>query len=206
MRLDVRIIAATNKDLKPQIAAGLFREDLFYRLNVVPIRMPPLRERPEDIETLARHFLNLAAGEGLPRRTLANDAADLLSRQVWPGNVRELRNFVYRLALLARDNQIDAATVTDMIEAEPGDGDLHSDQAADLDSAVRHWLDTSMPPPGTIHAEAVAALERPLFAAVLRQTGGNQLRAANLLGINRNTLRKRLSDLDIDPDGFSARN
>ncbi len=203
--LDVRIVAATNKDLKPRIAAGLFREDLYYRLNVVPIRMPPLRERPEDIEALARHFLNLAAGEGLPRRTLGTDAADLLSRQTWPGNVRELKNFVYRLALLARDTQIDNATVVDMIEAESGESGSHSDQPIDLDNAVRHWLDATVLAPGTIHAEAVAALERPLFAAVLRQTAGNQLRAANLLGINRNTLRKRLSDLEIDPDGFSMR-
>jgi two-component system nitrogen regulation response regulator GlnG len=205
VRLDVRIVAATNKDLKPQIAAGLFREDLFYRLNVVPIRMPPLRERPEDIDALARHFLNLAAGEGLPRRTLANDAAELLARQPWPGNVRELRNFVYRLALLARDNQIDAATVADMISAEPAEGGQHSDQPADLDSAVRRWLDATSPAAGTIHDEAVAALERPLFAEVLRQTGGNQLRAASLLGINRNTLRKRLSDLGIDPEDFAGR-
>jgi two-component system nitrogen regulation response regulator GlnG len=205
VRLDVRIIAATNKDLKPQIAAGLFREDLFYRLNVVPIRMPPLRERPEDIEALARHFLNLAAGEGLPRRTLSSDAADLLSRQPWPGNVRELRNFIYRLALLARDNQIDAATVADMIESEPAEAGEPAEQATDLDSAVRRWLGSRNPPPGTIHAQAVAALERPLFAEVLRQTGGNQLRAAQLLGINRNTLRKRLCDLDIDPDDHSRR-
>jgi two-component system nitrogen regulation response regulator GlnG len=205
VRLDVRIIAATNKDLKPQIAAGLFREDLFYRLNVVPIRMPPLRERPEDIEALARHFLNLAAGEGLPRRTLASDAADLLSRQPWPGNVRELKNFIYRLALLARDNQIDAATVADMIESERGEAGAQAEAPVDFDSAVRRWLDDFAPAPGTVHDEAVAALERPLFAEILRQTGGNQLRAASLLGINRNTLRKRLNDLDIDPDGFSAR-
>jgi two-component system nitrogen regulation response regulator GlnG len=204
VRLDVRIIAATNKDLKPQIAAGLFREDLFYRLNVVPIRMPPLRERPEDIEALARHFLNLAAGEGLPRRSLGSDAADLLSRQPWPGNVRELKNFIYRLALLARDNQIDAATVADMIETERGEAGAQAEAPVDFDSAVRRWLDDFAPSPGTVHDEAVAALERPLFAEILRQTGGNQLRAASLLGINRNTLRKRLNDLDIDPDGFSA--
>jgi len=205
VRLDVRIIAATNKDLKPQIAVGQFREDLFYRLNVVPIRMPPLRERPEDIEALARHFLNLAAGEGLPRRTLASDAADLLSRQPWPGNVRELKNFIYRLTLLARDNQIDAATVADMIETERGEAVVQAEASVDFDSAVRRWLDDFAPSPGTVHDEAMTALERPLFAEILRQTGGNQLRAASLLGINRNTLRKRLNDLDIDPDGFSAR-
>ncbi|MCB2063034.1 MAG: sigma-54-dependent Fis family transcriptional regulator [Novosphingobium sp.] len=205
VRLDARIIAATNKDLKPQIAAGLFREDLFYRLNVVPITMPPLRERPEDIEALTRHFLNLAAREGLPRRTLGEDAAELLSRQPWRGNVRELRNFVYRLALLARDNQIDAAAVNDLFEAEPGDNTSHPDREIDLDSAVRSWLDANRPEPGNIHAQAVAAVERPLFAAILAQTGGNQIRAASLLGINRNTLRKRLNDLELDPDAFAGR-
>ena len=92
-----------------------------------------------------------------------------------------------------------------LIEAESGDPGPHNDQSVDLDSAVRHWLDATVLAPGTIHAEAVAALERPLFAAVLRQTSGNQLRAASLLGINRNTLRKRLSDLEIDPDGFPSR-
>ena len=175
VRLDVRIIAATNKDLKPQIAAGLFREDLFYRLNVVPIQMPPLRDRPEDIEALARHFLKQAAGEGLPLRTLDAQAADLLTRQSWPGNVRELKNFVYRLALLARDNHIDALTVADLLEAEPARGFAAQEQPIDLDRAVQQWLETTNPAPGTIHAQAVAALERPLFAAVMSQTGGNQL-------------------------------
>jgi len=205
VRTDVRIIAATNKDLKPQIAAGLFREDLYYRLNVVPIQMPPLRDRPEDIEALARHFLIQAAGEGLPRRTLGEDAADLLSRQTWRGNVRELRNFIYRLALLARDNRIDAATVADMLESEPLDASVTPGQGPDLASAVRLWLDVERPPDGAIYDEAIAALERPLFAAVLSETGGNQLRAASLLGINRNTLRKRLSELELDPDRFSSR-
>ncbi len=205
VRTDVRIIAATNKDLKPQIAAGLFREDLYYRLNVVPIQMPPLRDRPEDIEALARHFLIQAAGEGLPRRTLSEDAADLLSRQTWRGNVRELRNFIYRLALLARDNRIDAATVADMLESEPLDASAPAGQGPDLASAVRLWLEVERPPDGTIYDEAVAALERPLFAAVLSETGGNQLRAASLLGINRNTLRKRLSELELGPDRFSSR-
>ena len=167
--------------------------------------MPPLRDRPEDIEALARHFLKQAAGEGLPLRTLDAQAADLLTRQSWPGNVRELKNFVYRLALLARDNHIDALTVADLLEAEPARGFAAQEQPIDLDRAVQQWLETTNPAPGTIHAQAVAALERPLFAAVMSQTGGNQLRASSLLGINRNTLRKRLSELEIDPDAFAKR-
>src|SRR5205085_11817851 len=103
---DVRIIAATNRDLAPMIAHGRFREDLYYRLNVVPIHLPPLRERTGDVEPLARHFLRLAAQEGLPLRRLSTEAGALLASQPWRGNVRELRNVIYRLALLAREEEI----------------------------------------------------------------------------------------------------
>ena len=193
--VDVRIVAATNKDLAPMIAAGLFREDLFYRLNVVPITLPPLRERADDIPALARHFLQQAAGEGLPRRRLSDAAATQLSQQAWRGNVRELRNFIYRLALLAREDQIDPAALEPLLvqqNAEPGG-------AIDFDGAVIGWLRAHEPEVGTVYGAALAAFERPLLADALRRTGGNQLRAAQLLGINRNTLRKRLTELAIDP-------
>ncbi|MCK9543470.1 MAG: nitrogen regulation protein NR(I) [Novosphingobium sp.] len=205
VRLDVRIVAATNKDLEPLIAAGQFREDLYYRLNVVPIHMPALRERRDDIEALARHFLQLAAADGLPRRQLSPDAAELLTRQNWRGNVRELKNFIYRLALLAREDMIDAETVTPLLEdARVSSGGSEGD-TADLDHAVLRWLDHTRPAPGTVYHAALAAVERPLFMEVLRETGGNQVRAAQLLGINRNTLRKRLSELELDPDMFNRR-
>ena len=202
--VDVRIIAATNRDLEPMIAAGQFREDLFYRLNVVPIALPPLRERRDDIPALARHFLQQAAGEGLPRRTLKDGAAELLAAQPWRGNVRELRNFIYRLALLVREDTVDAEALAPLLAAvrsEPGQGG----QPADLDGAVRNWLAEHSPAPGSVYDSALAAFERPLFAEVLRATGGNQLRAARLLGINRNTLRKRLTELTIDPEGYHPR-
>jgi len=199
VRIDARIVAATNRDLEPLIAAGQFREDLFYRLNVVPINLPPLRERPDDIEALARHFLQQAAGEGLPRRQLASDAAQLLARQTWRGNVRELKNFIYRLALLAREDVVDAAALAPLLEqarrAEPA-----SATGTGFAEAVDQWLNNERTPPGTIYDMALAAMERPLFAALLRETGGNQLRTAQLLGINRNTLRKRLGDLGIDAE------
>ncbi len=198
IKVDVRIVAATNRDLEPMIAAGTFREDLFYRLNVVPITLPPLRERADDIPALARHFLQLAAGEGLPRHQLSGDAADLLARQPWRGNVRELRNFIYRLALLAREDAIDAESVASLLQqAARSDGE--SGGALDLAGAVVEWLAANRPAPGTVYDAALAAFERPLFIEALRETQGNQLRAAQLLGINRNTLRKRLSDLAIDP-------
>ncbi len=202
--IDTRIVAATNKDLEPMIAAGLFREDLYYRLNVVPITMPALRERTDDIEALANHFLKLATGEGLPRRQLSRDAIELLRRQPWRGNVRELKNFIYRLALLAREDVVDAAALGALlVQAQRGDGDAAAD--ASLDSAVIRWLAGTMPPPGHVYDQALAAFERPLFAQVLGDTGGNQLRAAQILGINRNTLRKRLGELGLDPEGFARR-
>ncbi len=205
VKIDARIIAATNKDLEPLIAAGLFREDLYYRINVVPINLPPLRERPDDIEALARHFLQLAASEGLPRRQLSTDGAELLRRQSWRGNVRELRNFIFRLALLAREDVVDAAAVSALLEQAPRTDLDGVEGGVGLDAAVRRWFAQSRPPAGTIYESAMADFERPLFAEVLRETGGNQLRAAQMLGINRNTLRKRLSDLEIDPDSFARK-
>jgi two-component system nitrogen regulation response regulator GlnG len=201
---DVRIVAATNRDLAPLIAAGRFREDLFYRLNVVTIHLPPLRERPDDIAALTRHFLILAAQEGLPRRRLSDEAIELLQHQPWRGNVRELRNFAYRAALLAREDEIDAATVSQLLADRPmseGTG-----AQASLPAALAAWLAESKLAPGTVYHAALAAFERPLFEHALARTGGTQLRAAALLGINRNTLRKRLSELAIDPDRFSTTN
>jgi len=205
VRIDTRIIAATNKDLEPMIAAGQFREDLYYRLNVVPIHLPALRERADDIPALARHFLVLAAGEGLPRRQLTEEALTLLSQQPWRGNVRELRNFIYRLALLAREDIIDAAALEPMLIAPTRAEEVTSGGPVSLEQAVALWLAAHQPAAGTIYDAALAAFEKPLFTEILGQTGGNQLRAAQILGINRNTLRKRLVDLAIDPDHFLRR-
>jgi two-component system nitrogen regulation response regulator GlnG len=178
---------------------------LFYRLNVVPIHMPPLRERHEDIEALARHFLQLASVEGLPRRQLTAEAASLLSRQSWRGNVRELKNFIYRLALLAREEVIDVDSVAPLLH-DDGRGELiQAEGGLDLDGAVRRWIADEQPRQGGIYDAALAAFERPLFSEILRETGGNQLRAAQALGINRNTLRKRLGELGLDPDNFARR-
>jgi two-component system nitrogen regulation response regulator GlnG len=205
IQVDVRLIALTNRDLATEVREGRFREDLYYRLNVVPINLPPLRERPDDVEALARHFLQLAASEGLPRRQLTPDAADLLRRQPWRGNVRELRNFIYRMALLAREDIVDAAALQPMLEqAHRAQGDV-VEGGASLEVAVARWLVEMRPPSGSVYDAALAAFERPLFAEVLRETAGNQLRAAQHLGINRNTLRKRLSELAIDPEEFARR-
>ncbi len=202
--VDVRIVAATNRDLAPMIASGDFREDLFYRLNVVPIELPPLRERREDIRELVQHFLLKAAEEGLPRRNISPEAMALLEQRNWRGNVRELRNVVFRLALMAREETIDTASVADIIGDETSIGaGLAFDAEDGFAGVLAHWLESETPPHGTVYHSALAAFEKPLIEHALRQTSGNQLRAAHLLGINRNTLRKRIVELNIVPDRFA---
>ena len=203
IRVDVRIVAATNRDLAPMIADGRFREDLFYRLAVVPIHLPPLRERREDIPALVRHFLAQAEAEGLPRRRIGEEAMQDLAIRSWRGNVRELRNVVFRLALMARDELIDLAVLQDSL---PREGIIPVDRRLPgFGVALEQWLDDVRPQPGDLYHTALAAFERPLFEHALEQTQGNQLRAARLLGINRNTLRKRLAELEIEPDRFTRR-
>ncbi|WP_057882739.1 sigma-54-dependent transcriptional regulator [Tsuneonella troitsensis] len=197
--VDVRIVAATNRNLGPMIAAGTFREDLFYRLSVVPIELPPLRDRRDDIAALARHFLGLAVSEGLPRRRIDDPAIAALEGFPWRGNVRELRNAMYRLALMARDETIDVETVEAVLGTPP---EAISERGAEIGfaGALESWLKIAPVRQGHLYEDALAEFERPLIVHALTQTGGNQLRAARLLGINRNTLRKRLTDLSIDPD------
>ncbi|MGB7408864.1 MAG: sigma-54 dependent transcriptional regulator [Pontixanthobacter sp.] len=194
--IDVRIIAATNRNLQPMIVSGAFREDLFYRLNVVPIELPPLRERRDDIEPLAQHFLKEATKEGLPYRQIDKSALVLLKGRDWRGNVRELRNALYRLILLSRDDVIGAATVCEALGNDTAQSEAGEEM--DLSAAFRQWARVAGPPAGHIYHAALAAFERPMFEWALAQTDGNQLRAAKLLGINRNTLYKRIVDLNID--------
>jgi two-component system nitrogen regulation response regulator GlnG len=203
IRTDVRIIAATNKDLRQLIRQGLFREDLFFRLNVVPIRLPPLRERSEDIPDLARHFLALAEREGLPVKALEPAAVAAMQRYRWPGNVRELENLIRRVAALYPQETITAS----IIEAEIGAAlDAHATpepQADNISGAVERHLARyfagfggELPPPG-IYQRVLHEVEAPLIIATLAATRGNQIKAAELLGLNRNTLRKKIRDLNI---------
>ncbi|MEE4200571.1 sigma-54-dependent transcriptional regulator [Erythrobacter sp.] len=202
--VDVRIIAATNRDLVPMIEAGGFREDLYYRLNVVPIELPPLRDRREDIEVLAQHFLGLAAEDGLPRRQLSQGALAALENRYWRGNVRELKNVIYRLALMSRDDVIDEDSLGDALGDErPLAGEGEGEAKNQIALALESWIAREEPAAGALYAGAIAAFEKPLLEHALGRTGGNQLRAAKLLGINRNTLRKRITDLKIEPDRFA---
>ncbi len=199
IRLDVRIIAATNQDLEALIAEGKFREDLYYRLNVVPVRLPPLRARPEDIGLLTRHFLSLAASEGLPSKQIDEDAVQLLTAMPWRGNVRELKNFVYRLVLNTREDCIVESSIRNIALPVPDSAEA-SHGGCSFDAAVAQFMiEQKQRGYGRerIYARALAAFERPLLQAVMQQAKGNQLQAAAMLGINRNTLRKKLNDYGI---------
>jgi two-component system nitrogen regulation response regulator GlnG len=205
IKTDVRIIAATNKDLRLLIQQGLFREDLFFRLNVVPLRLPPLRERTEDIPDLIRHFFAQVAREGLPLKQIDQAALDRLKRHRWPGNVRELENLARRLAALYPQETITTAVIDAELSqpalvapSEPG-----RSAEDNLSSAVERYLaryfsgfDDGLPPPGLYH-RILREVEGPLLSAALTATRGNQIRAADLLGVNRNTLRKKIRDLEI---------
>jgi two-component system, NtrC family, nitrogen regulation response regulator GlnG len=201
---DVRIIAATHKNLPELIADKAFREDLYYRLNVVPISLPPLRQRGEDIAMLARNFLELAASEGLPYKHLDASAAERLRAHDWPGNVRELENLMRRLAVLSRHDVISGA----MIDANLGQAPVAREASpmvtqGHLAGAMeRHLAEyfadfgTELPPDG-LYDRVLEEVERPLLSAAMAAVRGNQLKAAKLLGINRNTLRKKLTDLGL---------
>jgi two-component system nitrogen regulation response regulator GlnG len=204
IKTNVRIIAATNKDLRQLINQGLFREDLFFRLNVVPIRLPPLRERAEDIPDLVRHFFAQAEKEGLPAKQVEPAALDRLKRYRWPGNIRELENLVRRLAALYPQDIITANLVDPELDQPPLSPGLDGpDREETLSGAVERHLTVyfgefgeRLPPPGLYH-RILKDVEYPLISAALAATRGNQIKAAELLGVNRNTLRKKIRDLDI---------
>ncbi|MGI9433385.1 MAG: sigma 54-interacting transcriptional regulator, partial [Geminicoccaceae bacterium] len=205
IKADLRIIAATHRELRQLVAQGLFREDLFYRLNVVPVRLPPLRERAEDIPALIQHFLGKTAEEGLPHKTIEPEAMTLLKGYAWPGNVRELENLVSRLAVLYAEDTIGRDVVEielrDRMPSARADAGLGGE---DLSSYVMRHLDQVFDefdgrlPPSGLHGRILQEVERPLIEKVLAVTRGNQLKAAALLGVNRNTLRKKIRELDIE--------
>jgi len=204
---DVRIVAATNKDLKTSINQGLFREDLYYRLNVVPLRLPPLRDRAEDIPDLVRHFSKEASKEGLSAKTFENAAFEQLKRYPWPGNVRELENFIRRITALYPQDIITSEIVESEIKNEI-QGDVSSSVdglpgpmtiGQSVEENMRRYFTEfgdDLPPPGLYH-RVLEEVEYPLVLAALSATHGNQIRAAELLGLNRNTLRKKIRELGV---------
>src|SRR5512143_1056747 len=183
VEVDVRVIAATNKDLDKEIAAGRFRQDLYFRLNVIPIRLPPLRERPEDVAVLADHFLrkwNRETGRTIPG--FSPDAMESLKRYAWPGNVRELENLVERLVVLKRSGRF---------------------ELKDLPAAMVDGRRMPTGTPGTgvgriDFRQATAAYENNLIREALRMAGGNKNRAAIILGLKRTTFLEMLKRKAID--------
>lgn len=203
IRADTRVIAATHHDLKRLIRRGLFREDLFFRLNVVPIRLPALRDRVEDIPELVRHFLARAANNGLPWKIIEPEAIELFKGHAWPGNVRELENLVQRLAALYSEEIIGS----DIIRAELNDGSSDADAPSTASGGLSEAMDAhlktyfnahdgSLPSAG-LYNRILREVERPLILQTLQATRGNQVKAAEVLGLNRNTLRKKIRELGI---------
>ena len=200
IRVDVRVLAATNRDLEVAIRQGSFREDLYYRLNVVTLNLPPLRERRRDVPLLVEHFLAKYA-ESLGERGVAPEALDRLVGHEWPGNVRELENVVQRAMVLAQNGVILPEHLpigpVSAAASVAVDATLEEIIERKLLECVRGLRERSS---ANLYDLIIGLVEKPLLRAVLRETAGNQVRAAQILGINRNTLRKKLTEHGIDPD------
>lgn len=212
VKINVRIIAATHRNLKTLIAQGLFREDLYYRLNVAPINLPPLRDRKSDIDDLVRFFLaNYSEENNLAPKVMAANAIEQLKVHDWPGNIRELENIVQRLAALYNEDEISFENVI----TELSEGNILQSDIDDQNSDQLHFSETlqqsihrhlkkyfnahiadELPPKG-LYGRILNEMERPLIELSLNATKGNQIKAAEMLGLNRNTLRKKIKELNI---------
>tara|TARA_B100001059_G_scaffold235928_1_gene283750 strand:- start:2229 stop:3659 length:1431 start_codon:yes stop_codon:yes gene_type:complete len=201
IKVDVRIITATNKDLKKLIDLGVFREDLYYRLNVVPIETPPLRDRIEDIPELIEHFLIKTEKSGLPSKKIDNDAIEAMKSYKWPGNVRELENFILRISALYSEDLLNIEIIES--ELERLEGDNKNIDELNLSSLIDHYFKRSKDKllnnnNKNIYSVIIEKVEKSLIENILDYTNGNQLKASEILGLNRNTLRKKIGDLSID--------
>jgi two-component system nitrogen regulation response regulator GlnG len=206
VKVDCRILAATNQSLERAVKQQRFREDLFFRLNVVPMHVPPLRERRGDIPELINFFLAKINREmGTTIGALSHEARDLLIRHNWPGNVRELENTLVRAAVLAAGPTLmprDLALATQ--EPTPAMyGDMSLEEIVRL-KLKEYFRQTGDVEPSDLYALIIERIERPLIELTLERTGGNQLQAAAILGINRNTLRKKIAALKITPRRSAA--
>jgi two-component system nitrogen regulation response regulator GlnG len=206
--LDVRIIASTKHDLRALVDQGLFREDLYYRLNVVALSLPPLRERKDDIPDLASAFLVRAKKEGLPEKQLDKSAFDLLVAYDWPGNVRELENVIRRLSALSPEPVISAKEVERELRSNTSRQSGEKEFEQEIEALLsRHFISALSADPdkdadaGQIYQTVIEQVERPLIKLALAATSGNKVRAAALLGLNRNTLRSKINGLGVPAAG-----
>lgn len=202
--LNLRFVSSTSRPVGQLVNQGAFREDLFFRLNVMPIQLPPLRDRLDDIPDLAAHFLAEAAASGMPAKSLSKDALEQMRMAAWPGNVRGLENFIRRAVVLCPEDEIGAAFVAEQLREMQAQASqstpLVSDKlSASVEAHIKRYFDLhgdQLPPPG-LYMRILREVELPLIALSLAATRGNQIRTAELLGINRNTLRKKIRELDI---------
>jgi two-component system nitrogen regulation response regulator GlnG len=201
LKADVRILAATNQDLDRAIKERRFREDLYFRLKVIPIYLPPLRERRGDIPLLIGYFVDKINREmGIQISGVSPEAQKLLEEHSWPGNVRELENTLIRAAVLSSGPILFPKDFT--LQSKAATSSLEVDQLS-LEEIIRHKLEdyfrrTEGVDVGNLYSLVIERIERPLIELTLKKTRGNQIRAAQILGINRNTLRKKISDLRIE--------
>ncbi len=204
-KMDFRIIASTMYDINKMVEQGSFREDLYYRLNVVPIRVPPLRERLDDLSALVQAFIKKLSMDGLPIKQITSEAIEVLKSHDWPGNIRELENIIKRLSAYTVNAIIDDYSVKKELNFSPkGRTKSKNIENSDtftnnLNRHLEHYFlahKNSYPPAG-LYLRILREVERPLIVQTLNATGGNQLQAADILGLNRNTLRKKIMDLDI---------
>ncbi len=202
--VDIRIVAASNRRLKALVRDGVFREDLFYRLNVVPLVLPPLRQRASDIDDLALRFLDDAEADGLPPKQLDDGALEVLRAHSWPGNVRELENLIRRLCALHTEDLITAGIVAEALKDDEAGEGAHEGvgggglaEAAGAHLARYFAAHTGSLPPSGLHGRVLREIETPLIELTLAATKGNQVKAAAVLGLNRNTLRKKIRELGI---------
>jgi DNA-binding NtrC family response regulator len=186
--VDVRILAATNQNLEERVREGRFREDLYFRLNVVKVEVPPLRERREDIPLLVATFLDLARGAGI-----AAEAMDILKAYAWPGNIRELRNAIERGVVLARGGPIRPEHLPEGILSPRPLGET------DIEAQIRTLVEklAAQGPPGGLFRNVEARWEKALLRHALELNGGNQVKTSELLGINRMTLRKKMEQYGL---------
>ena len=199
---NVRIVTATHRNLSDMISDGLFREDLYYRLNVVPIFVPPLRERSDDIPLLINHFINQFTEKGVDKKTIDNGALIKLKNYLWPGNVRELENLIKRIIILTPQETIDLETINLYLSKFESFNNKYvsTSLGASVEKHLNQYFDShknDLPAAG-LYDRIIHEVERPLIIKTLKLVKGNQLKASKLLGINRNTLRKKIMYLDID--------
>jgi len=200
IQVDVRIVAATNQDLREKVQNKEFREDLYFRLNVVPIPLPPLRRRQEDLPLLVEFFLSHIRQElGVPAQQVSDEAMQLLMNYAWPGNVRELENYLQRAALLSTNPVLTPDDFPDLLQGGIGESDTdHSLEALIANKLRASLTQMDVEDLDNLYTMVLEQMERPLIKIVLEKTRGNQVRTAEILGINRNTLRKKIVQLEIE--------